>query len=239
MNEKLLAAFFLLLGLIVATGPADAAEIFVHDAIAVRGEEIRLTAETRGRYFARGGTVVEFRLGKAVLGRPLSGGDGFAFQSARFFKTGLHSIQVQSGRETARANVLVVRKGGGIVVVDVEGTLFSRPFDRSQIAESRDAVRRVIMRAPVVYLHTGALGKASVKEWLTKNGFPEAPVLDWRAGEFFADIKAKGLLLRVVVGSSAVVESAAAYRPRQAFCFEETEGASIVKSWKEIAKTLK
>jgi hypothetical protein len=53
----------------------------------------------------------------------------------------------------------------------------------------------------------------------------------------FREIKDKGLEIKGIVGTQAVIESAKEYKPK-AFSFEEVEGAKAVKDWEEIRKKL-
>jgi hypothetical protein len=52
-------------------------EVFVPDVIAIKGKEVVLAAETSGRFFRRGGEVVEFSVNGKTL-KFLSSGDGVA-----------------------------------------------------------------------------------------------------------------------------------------------------------------
>lgn len=228
----------LVLGIIIglpATGLS--ADVIVRDAVAASGEEVRLTAETKGGYFSKGGETVEFSINGKAVGTSLSGGDGVAVRLHTLRRPGLYPLTVRSGTASGKGTVLVLRKGAGVVFIDIEGTLQARPFSSKPLIQSRSVIRDIMKKYPVVYLHTGTLGMQAVKDWLVKNRFPEAPVLPWQAGEVFADMRKKGLQIRAVVGSQAVIESAAEYRPK-AFSFEETEGAVVLRDWQDLVKKL-
>lgn len=226
--------FFALAGLPAVAFP----EVFLHDGIAVPGEQIRLRAETKGRYFAKGGKMVEFVVDGKPYGKSLSGGDGIAYKMFRSFRAGVYSITARSGKDTDNATVMVLRRGKQVVCIDVEGSLLASTFSKKQIEESREAIQAISKRYPVVYLHSGAIGIKPVREWLRKNRFPESIILPWDMGEVFREIKDKGLNVGAVIGGQAVVESAAEFEPK-AFTFDEVEGAEKVSGWKEIGKALR
>ncbi len=238
IRRTVITGLVLLALILLCSGQAAAANLFVHDAVAVRGEELRIMIETRGLYLAKGGQRVEVMLNSRLLGNTLSGGDGVAYYPIRFRRTGTHEVIARAGKKSSRGTVSVFRKGAAIVAIDVEGTLLSRPFSRAPIEESREAIKAIMKRFPVVYLHSGTIGKEAVKAWLRKNRFPEAPVIDWNGGEIFSDLKSRGLLVRAVVGTQAVIDSAAEFRPR-GFSFEEGEDRTVVRTWKEIERGLR
>ncbi|GAB4489739.1 MAG: hypothetical protein OHK006_21780 [Thermodesulfovibrionales bacterium] len=237
MNQTvrlLLVAIGIILGLPAAGLSADVA---VQDVVAVSGEEVRLTAETKGGYFSKGGRTVEFSINGKAVGTSLSGGDGVAVRLHTVRRPGLYPLAVRSGKASGNGSILVLRKGAWVVFLDIEGTLQARPFSNKPLIQSRSVIRNIMKNYPVVYLHTGTLGMQAVKDWLVRNRFPTAPVLPWQAGEVFADMRKKGLQVRAVVGTQAVIESAAEYRPK-AFSFEETEGAVLLKDWQDLEKKL-
>src|SRR4030042_6926262 len=77
-------------------------DVIVSDMIALRGKEVMLRAETRGKLFPRGGEVVESFVDGKSIGKSLSGGDGFAFRQFTPQKTGLYQITVKSGKDKGK-----------------------------------------------------------------------------------------------------------------------------------------
>ncbi|MFZ3136489.1 MAG: hypothetical protein WA126_03745 [Thermodesulfovibrionales bacterium] len=92
--------------------------------------------------------------------------------------------------------------------------------------------------SPIVFLQTGFISVKAIKAWLKENEFIELPVISWRQGAVFDDIHKKGLKIKAMIGSEAVIESAKEYKPL-AFSFEGVEDAKEVKDWEEIRKKLK
>jgi hypothetical protein len=218
--------------------PSANADVYVYDTVAVQGEEVRLKAETRGTLFTRGGEMVEFFVDDVSLGKNLSGGDGAAYRFYRASRAGLLDIRAVSRNKTGRATLLVVKRGAGIVAVDVEGTLLQGGFMSPGRPGSRQAVDSLAKRYPLVYLQTGETNLQAVRAWLAQNEYADAPLLPWEGGAAFDDLAKKGLKIRAVVGGPAVIESAFRHKP-QSFSFEPMKGATRLKNWKELEEKLK
>lgn len=212
-------------------------EVFVHDQIVNPGEEAMLQAETKGVYFAKGGQMVEFSRDGRSLGSVLSGGDGVAYKPHVFGATGFFKIGAKSKKERGTGRVLSLKKGSSVVCIDIEGSLLAAPFSKDPVNKSRDAIRKIVKKYPVVYLHTGMLGIRSVKQWLAKNSFPESVVLTWDMGGAFKEIQKKGIRIRAVIGSQVFIDSGKEYAAK-AFSFDETDDAEHVRDWGEIEKKL-
>lgn len=214
------------------------ADVVVHDAVVREGETVLLGAETRGKFFARGGEVVEFLIDGRSLGSTLSGGDGFAFKQFIPQRTGIHRVTAKSGKDEGRGLLLSLRKGAKIVFVDVAGSLLEKPFSKKPRQGSEKAIKEINGKFPVVFLHAGMVGIKALRGWLKENGFIERPLLPWNEGRIFDELNEKGFAVKAVIGGPGVIESAKKYGPL-AFSFEETEDAAEVKDWGEIKKRLR
>ncbi len=223
----------------IALFPSKAlAQVFVHDAIELKGKETMLTAETSGRYFSKGGQMVEFFVSGKTIGRVLSGGDGIAYKAFTPRTHGTHIITAKSGKHLDRGILISLRRGSRVVLIDVEGSLLSSPFASKPVAKSKDVIKKIMKKYPVAYVHTGALGIKPIKEWLRENDFPEAAVVPWQAGNIFSDLSRKKLKIKAVIGNTAFIESAADYKP-EIFSFEELTDAEKIKKWEEIGRQLR
>ncbi len=223
-------SFFLL----PTTGFSD---ILVDDMLVLKGEEVMLSAQTRGRFFTEGGRLVEFSVDGKSIGKSLSGGDGFAYKQFIPVKTGLFQISVTSGDDDNTGVLLSLKKGDKIVFVDVEGSLFEGLFSQKPKGGSQEVIEKLSKKFPVVFLQTGLLGANVLKLWLTESGFVDVPVLAWEEGALFDEINKKGLKIKAIIGRLSVIESAQEYNP-QSFSFEEAEDAVVVKNWEEIGEML-
>lgn len=215
------------------------AEIFVHDAVAMSRAETTIKAETKGRYFTvKGGQSVAFSVNRKAVGSVLSGGDGIAYKEFRTGPPGVYPVTASHGKETDRGNILVLGKGSGIVFIDIEGSLLAGPFSRKPIENSRNVIRTIIKKYPIVYLHTGEYGAKHFRAWLRDNSFPESAVMPWQMGDIFREVAKKGLKIKAVIGAQAVVESADSYMP-QSFVIDAQDGSRNAQTWKEIEKKLR
>lgn len=213
-------------------------ELIVHDMIAVKGKEAMITVETKGKLLGKGGEIVEILVDKKSLGKGLSGGDGFAYRQFIPRKAALYRITARSGKEEGAGLLLSLRRGERIVLIDLEGSVLEGMFDVSPKKGSKETIKNLSVRFPVVLLHTGPLSSNAMKKWLKEKGFKELPVISWRQGMIFQEIKEMGLNVKAVIGSPAVIESLKEDRPKK-FSFQEAEGATEVKDWAEIGQKLK
>lgn len=213
-------------------------EIIVHDMIAPKGKEVMIAVETKGKLFRRGGEIVEILVDQKSLGKSLSGGDGFAYRLFTPLKAGHYRVTARSEKEEGAGLLLSLRKGERIVFIDVEGSVLEGIFEVRPKKGSQETIQNLSIKFPLVFLQTGILGLDAMKKWLKDNGFKELPVIPWRQGMIFQEIKEMGLNVRAVIGNPAVIESAKEYRPK-AFSFKEVEGAIEVKDWAEIGQKLK
>lgn len=209
-------------------------DIIIHDIVVPAGKEVMLKAEVKGKFFRKGGELVEFFVNRKSIGKSLSGGDGFAFKQFIPSKTGKYQIKAMVNKEEGTGLLLSLKKGSRIVVVDVENSLLER-FSNKPRQVSQKSIKEINKRFPVILLKTGPLNIKSVKEWLRKNKFPDLPLIPWEQGTVFSEFSEEGFRIKAVIGSSDVIYSAKEYKPL-AFSFEEAEDAVEVKDWEEIRK---
>ncbi len=218
-------------------------EVVVNDVIVPKGEKVMLRAETKSRLFSKGGEIVEFLVDGKSIGKVLSGGDGVAFKQFTPHKTGIHHLYARSGKDEGRGVLLSLKKGTGIVVVDVDGSILEKSFSRRPRSGSRKAIDEISRRSPVAFLSSGLLSIKMVKAFLRETEFKEAPVVPWEGGAAFEEIHERGFNLKAIIGGPQVIESSRKYQSGKyrslAFSFEEAEGAIEVKNWDEIEKKLK
>lgn len=226
----------LILFLLLLLPVVSYSEVVFYDEIALVNETVMLKAETRGRFFRKGGEIVEFSVNNKPIGISLSGGDGNAFREFTPKTTGFYRISVLFGKDKDKGLLLSLRKGTGIVFVDE--TVLLAPFSKEPPEGSAKILREIAQRFHVVYVKTGLLDMKTVKKLLEENKFVIAPVLSWNNGDIFRDIKDKGLNIKFIIGSAPLIKSAREFNP-VAFSFEDVEGATEVKDWKELGKKVK
>jgi hypothetical protein len=216
----------------------SSADVYVYDAVAVQGEEVRLKAETRGTVFMKGGELVEFFVDDASLGKNLSGGDGAAYRFYKALRPGLKNIRAVSRNVDGTGFLLVLKPGASVVAVDVEGSLLQGGFMSPGNPESRKALESIAKRYPLIFLQSGETNLKAVRYWLQQNEYADAPLLPWDGGTVFDTLAKKGVKIRAVIGGAAVIESAARHKP-EAFSFTPLKGAVRLKDWKELHGKLK
>jgi hypothetical protein len=235
MPVLLIVIFF---GLILFSPSSAYPEIIVHDLITIKGEKTMLRVETRGKFLRKGGELVDISVNDKSMGRALSGGDGFAFRQFTVTGTGIYRITATSGTEEGVGLLLSLRKGEKIILIDAEGSLFKGPFAAKPREGSKETIKDLSARFPLVYLQTGFLGVKAIKNWLKENGFHEAPVIPWRHGMLFDEIEVMGIKIKAVIGNSKVVASAKSHNA-ETYSFDEGGEYIQVKEWKEIREKVK
>jgi hypothetical protein len=213
------------------------ASVMVFDMLAVKGEKVMLRAETRGKFFRKGGQLVELFVDGESIGKNLSGGDGVVYKAYTPLETGLFQIEARSDGEEGTGWLLCLQKGSGIVFIEVEGGLLEAMSPMEKREGSVKAVEKIRKTHPVVFLQTSFLGVKAVKAWLKEYEFAKLPVLPWKEGRVFDEITAAGLKIKAVIGGAEVIESAEEY-DGLLFSFEEAEGAERAKDWEEVIKKL-
>lgn len=230
---------FICLAALFCLFPASARSlVIVNDMVALKGQEVMLRAETRGKFFPKGGQIVEFFVDGKSIGKTLSGGDGIAFKQFTPKKTGLHQIGARSGVDKDTGLLLCLTKGSSIVFVDMEGCLLERAFSMKPKPGSQKAIKTIHTRFPIVLLKTGFLSTKAIKAWLKKNEFPELPVFPWENGAIFDEISENNLSIKAIIAHPRVIESAQEHNPL-CFSFQEVEDAEWVEDWQQISKKLK
>jgi hypothetical protein len=232
ISEFLIALLFFVFPSVVSAG------VVVNDAVAVVGREVRLKAETKGTFFRKGGELVEFFVDGKALGKTLSGGDGEAYKSFTPAKTGLLEVSVKCGSDEDAGVLLVLNKGAGIVLVEIIGGLAEKSTPPAGRPGSREALKKLLARYPVVYIQSGNIDIAATRKWLDDNEYPEAPVLPWDGGALIKPMTTMGLRIRAVVGNPEFIESATKWKP-EAFSFEPMKGTVRLRHWKEMEEKLK
>jgi hypothetical protein len=235
---RIVCAFVVFIVLFSALSSRTYADVIVYDSVTLKGQEVMLKAETRGKLFSKGGELVEFFVNGKSIGKNLSGRDGFAVKRYTPLKSGLYKILIKSGESKGDGFLLALDKKAKIVFIDVEGSLLDGPFGAQAKSGSAEAVKKICKRFPVVFLQKGFLNVRTVRAWLKEKGYPEAPVLSWERGDVLKEIKEKGLNIKAIVGGAEIINAAEGEK-LLAFSFDSVEDAEVVENWGEIEKKLR
>ncbi len=224
--------------LVLALSSLAGAEVIVDDSIALSESAHMLTVKTKGRFFPKGGEVVEFFADDISIGKNLSGGDGRAFKEFTPGHRGLYRISAVSGNERGRGLLLALDKGEGIVFIDIEGSLSGGVFPMKPGKGSRDSIKSISERFPVIYLKSTMLDAGFLKGWLKKYDFEDAPVLEWRGGDVFKEVTGYGMKIRAVIGAPSVIESAEGFTSAL-FSFDGVDGAEDISGWDQLDEKIR
>lgn len=236
--KEIFKYFVIVSSLVLALFSFAGAEVIVDDSIALSESAHMLTVKTKGRFFPKGGEVVEFFADDISIGKNLSGGDGRAFKEFTPGHRGLYRISAVSGKERGRGLLLVLDKGEGIVFIDIEGSLSGGVFPMKPGKESRDSIKRISERFPLIYLKSTMLGAGFLKVWLKKYDFEDAPVLEWRGGDVFKEVTGYGMKIRAVIGAPPVIESAEGFTSAL-FSFDGGDGAEDISGWDQLDEKIR
>lgn len=226
----------ILQGIFAGSGPS---RVSVDDVIAVVGEKVMIRAETRGLVFRKGGRLVEFFVDGRSIGKSLSGGDGVAYKKFVPMTPGISRIRVESDNSEETGLVVCVKKGSGVVFVDVEHAILEGVFPLKPRLGGQKAIAEIGKRFVVVAVKGVPLVTANtVKDWLQRYGFVQLPLIAWKEGAVFEQAAQRGLKIKAVIGGARVLESAKKHGALL-FSFEEVGGVEVVKDWEEIEGRLR
>jgi len=207
------------------------AEIICSDSVVFKNQEFFVGAQTRGRFFPEGGRIVRFYLNNRLIGRTLSGGDGYAYLEQRFKRAGLYRIKARSDDDTCYCSVMVLGVKDRLVLVQLEGVVFNIPFLGELKDGSREVLKELKGHYRIVYV-TLLPAIHKLKQWLREKGLPESVVVNFDPQEF-KTLKTKGVSITALVDSSDVLGSFLSDVDR-CFSFKESEGCETVEDWREI-----
>ncbi|MBI5026836.1 MAG: hypothetical protein HZC12_08980 [Nitrospirae bacterium] len=231
-----LRPLFFILYFLLFTPNLDAA-ISVNDQVCKTGKEILLEAEVKRGFIRSGGERVEFFVNNKSIGRTLSGGDGYAFFPFVPEKEGIYKIKVKVRDEDAEGMLLSIKPEKGIVVIDVEGSIFEFRYIgmKSPRPGASKAIKRISRRYHIVYLWQGMINKKALREWLEKYDIPVMPLLNIRSIE---DLKEQGFFFKAVIGGPAAIELFKDSKTKL-YSFEDIEGSTELKDWDYVRRVLK
>ena len=236
--KEIFKYFVIVSFLVLALSSPAGAEVIVDDSIALSKSSHMLTVKTMGMFFPMGGELVEFFVDDVPIGKNLSGGDGRAFKEFTPGHRGLYRISAVSGKERGSGLLLVLDKGEGIVFIDIEGSLSGGVFPMKPGKWSRESIKRISERFPLIYLKSTMLESGFLKDWLKKYDFEDAPVLDWRGGDVFEDVTGYGLKIRAVIGAPPVIESAEGFTS-ELFSFDGVNGPEDISGWDQLDEKIR
>lgn len=213
------------------------AEVIGYDGVTTSDRAVKLKALTKGKFFAKGGRLVEFYLEGRRIGTTLSGGDGYALFEYLPISGGIKHLKVKAGADIDEGVLVVVDKNDRVLLLEIEGVLFESLFSLRPVKRSKETLQKLSKRFRIVYLTT-TMGLKKSRRWLKDNGFPTSAVLQWKGADLLDELVGQGIMLYAIIGSPAVVSESSEHIKKR-FSFEDTEDGLVVKDWKELLKRLR
>ncbi len=210
--------------------------VTIFDIIAIVNQPIMIMAQTKGRFFHKGGILVDFFVDKKHLGKNMSGGDGYAFLEYTPKSIGIKNIEVKSGEDKDTGKILVMRKNEKVVLIEIEGGLTESILSFKLKKNSRDALKGIISKYRIIYFTT-MFGMNVSRKFVEDNDIPSSVILNWRGYETLEEIEQLGINIHAIIGSQQVINEASDYTSKS-FSFEETDDENGVEDWDEILKRL-
>lgn len=213
------------------------AEIVVFDDITAVRKPVMLRAIIKGRFFPAGGKLVHFFVEDKRLGKTLSGWDGYAFFEYIPKRSGFKTVMVRSGDESAEGLLLVMRKNERVILLEIEGSL-TEPFpSRAPKHGSREGIKKIMAKYKIIYLTT-MLGLNRSRNWLKDNNLKLSVILRWTGTELLDELQSLGAKCIAIIGSPSLMAEASEHVKKR-YSFDDTEDATVVEDWTELAKKLR
>ena len=237
LATRICFSILLAASVILIAGADSPGEVFIFDSVTTVHTPIRIEVLTKGRFFAKGGRLVDIYLDNRHLKKIMTGGDGHGYLKFVPREPGFQTIKARTEASSASGLLLVMQPDEQAVVIEVEGAFKDAIFSQELRANSQEAVRSLSKDYTLIYL-SRMVGKGVSRNWLEKADFPTSVILRWRKGNTFASLSKRGVKLHAVIGSAAVM-SAAKKHIKHRYTFEKSKDAQLVRSWDEILKLLK
>lgn len=213
-----------------------AADLVVFDRVTTEKTPVRLAILTKGKFFAKGGRLVDIYLPNSKMKRIMTGGDGYGYFQYLPLKSGMERIEAHSNGDEATGLVLVMKKSEKAVIVEVEAGFKDAVFSDEFRTESRAAVEKISKKFKILYV-SRYIGAGLTRKWLEQENFPESVILPWKGAGMLATLKEKGVNLHAIIASPSLAAAAAEHIENR-YCFEETRDGTMVKNWQEILEQM-
>ena len=222
--------------LIVVTATVSRSGVVVFDEVTTVRTPIRIKVLTKGKFFARGGRLVDIFLDEVHLKRILTGGDGYGYLKYTPREAGFKSIEARSDADSASGLHLVTKENDKTIIIDVEGAFKDAIFSEEIRKNSQEVVKALSDEYKIIYI-SRFVGKGVSRSWLEKEDFPISVILGWQGATTFKVIKKRGVQLDAVIGSATVISAAKKYISHR-YTFEQSKDGKVVKDWSEILRLL-
>ena len=223
--------------LLIIFAQAIHAEIVVYDRITALKRPVMLKALTKGRFFPRGGTLVDFFVDGKHIGKRLSGGDGYAFFKYLPKRFGVRTVKVKSRDESGEGMLLVTKKNEKVLLLEIEGGIMQSRLSREPKQGSTKAIKKSMAKYRIIYVTT-MLGINRSRKWLEQAALPLSVIVRWTGAELLDELRGLGIRLIAVVGSASLISEASEHIKKR-YSFDDTEDGIVVEDWEDLSRKLK
>jgi hypothetical protein len=225
-----------LFGLLCPLAAPCGADVQVYDRVTTVAIPVSLTVRTTAFFMADGGRLVDIFLDDKILGRIMTGGDGYGFLRLTPQRAGLLKIAARSQGSEASGRLLVLEKTDRVILAESEAVLkqiYLRPDARESCRMTFETLRQ---RFAVIFAYR-LLGADFSRSGLEKAGLSPSVVIPWKGAASLESLRGQEVQIHAVIGSAEMVAAAGPQVPRR-ISFEKARGATTVTEWQEIAKVL-
>ena len=212
------------------------AGVIVFDTVTIQNRPIYLKVLTKGRIFPAGGERVRIEKKDVVVGRILTGGDGYGFFKTEFESLGIHQIHARSRSESGTGTVLVVTPETPLLLMEIDVLSFRDLAGEKDPKDAQDALEKLSTSFGLIYM-VGGLGMESARSHVRSKQYPSSVVMSYQGRKTFKQLKHRGLRLAAAIGSPKFLDAAEG-TVEQRFSFNRKSGGTTVKNWKELLSRL-
>ena len=216
--------------------PVSHAKVVIFDRVTTVQTPISIRVQTRDRFFAAGGRLVDVYIDNQLIKKILTGGDGYGYLKYVPRNPGLKKIIARSNTDSASGRILVIDENDKAILIETVGAFKDTVFSDEIRQRCRKVVRSISENYHIIYL-SRFLGTGITEIWLEKHDFPESAIIRWNGPKTLDNLKKNGVQLHAIIGSPDVI-TAVAEQVEKRFSFEKTKDGKKVKDWEEILDLL-
>ena len=234
--KNLLRCILYVSGIMVFFASISHGGVFIFDQVTTLNTEVYLKVQTKGRFFAEGGKLVDIYVEDKKIKRILTGGDGYGYHQYMPRRKGMVPIEARSEGHRDTGVLLVVDKNDKVILIEIESALKESPLSERPRRDSRHVVKDLSKKYKVIYL-TNLLGAMFSQGWLKKEKFPDSAELKWQGANMLKSLANRGIQLHAIIGSANTISQAKKYIQKR-YTFEETKDGQMVEDWEEIMELI-
>lgn len=236
---RTLAKIICCLGLNLLWGSAFCAHagVVFFDSVTTVHTPVYLKVLTKGFLLPEGGRRVDIYSEGQLLGRVLSGGDGYGYMKLIPEAAGLKTYEARMDGHSDSASLLVMKTTDRALLFEIE--LLSRDFlSQGAGKDARNALNTLNKKFKLIYL-TRLVGPTVAKKIIAAANLPASIVLAWQGPDLLEDLKSRQIAVTAIIGSAETVAEAEDEVPHR-FTFEESEDEeAYAEDWEAIIKKLR